>query len=294
MENLSLDKFNPGKAELTKLADKYRSIKIKGIDDTAGYEQASDAIKELVKVRRQIELAGKEYRAEALSFQRSVISLEKDLVEIIDPLEKDLKNQKATVDHQREMARRMKFLPHRKQVLAEIEFEAIREAYDSGALPDEFITDLCPTDEQIMQMDDDCFSEFVLDRKKAVLDAKTFLLQKREADIEKRRLADEAEQNRKKELEEAKEAGRKEAMQEFVKTAEPDKTESEVEYLGKQPADQDNENVFELPEFMVIQLDDTDDENYYTAVEASNGNTPYPPSHEHPTAVYKLVKYLYR
>ena len=244
MENLSLEKFYPGIAELNKLATKYLSLKIKGPDDIDGYNKVVEAIKDLVGIRRTIETNGKEFRAGALAFQRDVIAKEKHCIAIVENPEIKLKQQKQEIDNEREMIQRRKFLPHRKQVLSEIEFSAITEAYNAEALPDEFNAEMFPNDNQIMQMNDEQFSNFVLDRKNAVIDAKTFLLQKREADAAKKRLADEAEANRKKELDEAREAGREEALQSVGEPiAEPIAHESPAEYQNKQYPNHENRYV---------------------------------------------------
>lgn len=46
-----------------------------------------------------------------------------------------------------------------------------------------------------------------------------------------------------------------------------------------------------LPELMVIQIDDVDGDNVYYSANEENKNTPFPPSYNHPTAVYKLIKH---
>lgn len=47
-----------------------------------------------------------------------------------------------------------------------------------------------------------------------------------------------------------------------------------------------------LPEFMVIQIDDVDGNDiYYTAIEEGK-DTPFPPNGIHKTAVYRLQSYL--
>ena len=78
MEKLDIEKFNPTKAEIVALAEKYKSLTIKGVDDKQGYALVDEARKELKKVRVKIAKDGKLLRSEAVDFQKAVIAKEKD------------------------------------------------------------------------------------------------------------------------------------------------------------------------------------------------------------------------
>lgn len=45
-----------------------------------------------------------------------------------------------------------------------------------------------------------------------------------------------------------------------------------------------------IKRFMVIQIDDVDDDKVYYSAQDELTNTPFPPSDNHPTALYMLVK----
>lgn len=47
-----------------------------------------------------------------------------------------------------------------------------------------------------------------------------------------------------------------------------------------------------LPEYIQIQIDDFDDCSVYYSATAEEKDTPFPPSQNHPTGIYKLVKYI--
>ena len=51
MENINLDLFHPKKAELQKMADQYKNLDIKGLDDKEGYKLVHQAEMELKKAR---------------------------------------------------------------------------------------------------------------------------------------------------------------------------------------------------------------------------------------------------
>lgn len=120
MENLNLEKFSPKKAELIDLSKKYESLEIKGIDDKEGYELVDVARKDLKKVRVQISKDGKMLRQEALDFQKAVIAKEKELIQIIEPVEKSLEEKQNKIDIEKEKIVRKKLLPERIEKLKSI------------------------------------------------------------------------------------------------------------------------------------------------------------------------------
>lgn len=105
MQNLNIEEFNPKKAELTVMADKYRGLTIAGIEDKEGFKRVHEAQMELRSVRVDIEKKGKALREDALSFQKQVIALEKELVGIISPVEDALKAEKEKVESEKERIR---------------------------------------------------------------------------------------------------------------------------------------------------------------------------------------------
>ena len=113
--NLNLEKFNPQKAELTALSNKYKNLKISDINDKVWYAAVDTARKELKKVRVQIQKQWKEMRDEANKFAKSVISVEKELVAIVEETEKELQEKQDYIDNLKELEKRKKQEEIKKQ-----------------------------------------------------------------------------------------------------------------------------------------------------------------------------------
>jgi len=120
---LDLEKFSPTVAEMQTLADKYKGMQIKGADDKEGYKQVDQARKELKHARSNLEKMGKAMRKPALDFQKAVIQREKELVAIIEPVEKELVAVQVAADLERERENRKKILPDRLKQLEEIKIQ---------------------------------------------------------------------------------------------------------------------------------------------------------------------------
>lgn len=97
--------------------------------------QVEETIKKLVKVRRAIQAKGKEYRDDANAFNKSVLSKEKEYVEIIEPVELDFKKIVEDDKQNKIIAARRELLPNRKKHLSLLKVAM-------------------PTDEEILQLDD--------------------------------------------------------------------------------------------------------------------------------------------
>lgn len=156
--NKEIAEINPKKAELITLASKFGKLTIKGIDDTVGYNAVQSARKELQVARSTVIEQGKKLREEAIATQKAIIVLVDDLVDIIAPEEKRLKEIKDKIDHDKEIERRKKSLPERIEKLKEIDFTQISE-------------------ESLLEMSDTDFTEF-FNRCHAIY------LKKREAEAE--------------------------------------------------------------------------------------------------------------
>jgi hypothetical protein len=188
MENLNLEQFNPKKSELLSLADKYKSLEIKGLNDNEGYLAVDKGRKELKTARVEITKRGKELRDEAVKFQRAVISLEKELVGIIEPIEIELKNKQEKIDQERIMKQREALLPERKERL-----DLVGAEY---------------TDELLLTMDNADFESFSIEQKSIFLEKKEQAILEAQAKIDavNKRIAEEKhlEEQRKIAVEEAK------------------------------------------------------------------------------------------
>lgn len=95
---LDLEKFNPTKAEITELAERYKALVINGVDDKQGYKIVDLARKNLKAKRVEITKAAKLFRDEAIKYQKEVIALERSLVAVIEPTEKELKRKQDEID----------------------------------------------------------------------------------------------------------------------------------------------------------------------------------------------------
>ncbi len=113
----TLDEFNPTVEELTTLSTKYKGLKISWIDDKEWYEIVKRAQLDLWKKRVHIVKTLKEYRNDAIQFQKKVIQQEKDLVAIIEWTEDELKEERKRIDIEIEMEMRKKMLPERYELL---------------------------------------------------------------------------------------------------------------------------------------------------------------------------------
>lgn len=120
MENLNIEQFSPKKAELIALADSYKNLDIKGVDDKDGYAAVDAARKELKRHRVHVTKQGKALRQEALQFQKKVISLEKELIAIIDPVESMMIDKQEKIDQLILAKAREEQLPYRREKLASI------------------------------------------------------------------------------------------------------------------------------------------------------------------------------
>lgn len=178
--NFDIQKFNPTIAELTRLSDQYKGLKIAGIEDKDWYEKVKRAQLDLRDKRVYIEKTLKEVRQKAIDFQKAVIQQEKDLVAIIDWTEKELKAERARIDELVKIEGRKKVLPARKEELERC-----------GILA---------SDEQILTMDSDQFNQFVKDEVFRMLQEK----QKKEEEERLAKERAEAEKKRQEELEQAR------------------------------------------------------------------------------------------
>ena len=111
---MDLEKFNPTKAELQTLVDKYKGLSIGGVEDKGGYAIVNAARKDLKEKRVAITKLGKQLRDDANKFAKAVIGKEKELVAIIEPLEAKLSEQVTYIDN-------VAKLPERQARLKEIE-----------------------------------------------------------------------------------------------------------------------------------------------------------------------------
>jgi len=120
MEIKGLEKFNPTVAELTAMVEKTKGIKATDLKNKNQLVIVRSNRIVLKNARIKIAKIGKDLREEALSFQKQVISKEKELIAIIEPEEERLAS---IEDEAKELAikeERLKILPERKERLLSI------------------------------------------------------------------------------------------------------------------------------------------------------------------------------
>ena len=218
----SIEKFNPTKSELLLMADKYKNLTIKNIDDKEGYMAVYQARLELKKARVNLKKNGKAAREEALAYQKSVIALENELVGIIEPLEKDLEAKQAVIDKEIEKNKRKALLPQRRERLNNI---------NATATDDEIIS---MTDVEFQDFCNKAYSKFLEDKEKAIkIEEEKKAFELAEAETKKKAEQDKIEAERQAKIKE--ENDKLEADRRKIKE-EQDKIEAEKKKIADQKA----------------------------------------------------------
>jgi colicin import membrane protein len=182
---MEIQKFNPTKAELIAVVDEMKPLIEKEIKDVNDFALVDEGRKRLQKMRTNIQRFGKELRADYIAAQKEVIRQENELVEVIDPVEKALKDKQDAYYKAEEKKKRLLFLPARRAQMQEIE--------------------LMISDDTILAMTDEEFSKLYLEEKGFSLKKKEEAAElKRKHDAEDLRLAQEKLDNDRKELERQK------------------------------------------------------------------------------------------
>lgn len=204
MENdLNIEHFSPGIAELTKLAVEAKSITLPDLFDKDQLKKVKETRLELGRARVNITKVGKALRETALKFQRDVIAKEKEFIALVEPEEIRLKGLEDASEKAEDRKARLELLPARMTQIESI----------ADGLP-------FPVDEVLLDMDANTFMGYLNKR----------LADKNEADRQKltadqKKLDDEkGELQRKKDIVEAEERGRKAAAEK----SEQDKKDDEA------------------------------------------------------------------
>lgn len=170
---MEIQKFNPTKAEIQAVIDEVSTLTIKAVTDISGIEAMKTAKKRLGGYRIEITKFGKEQRSEAIRWQKEVLRQEKELLAMIEPTESRFKFELESIDLAKKREERKVLLPTRQEMLKEIEAEM--------------------TDDKILDMDENEFSNFYTESKMAYLEEKNRIAKEKELEAQ-----------RKVELEEAK------------------------------------------------------------------------------------------
>jgi type IV secretory pathway VirB10-like protein len=187
---LNIAKFDPLKAEVTKLVENIKNTVIVQPGDITGYELMKENKKVLQKKRVDITKDLKSEREGALAFQKAIIATEKELLAIIEPVENELDEKINAIDEIERREQRKALLPERLEKCKSIELEV--------------------TEELLLSLDEKSFATMFVE-----LQNKYLLEKQAKIDAENKRIADEklAEEQKKKHEEDikkaAEEAGKK-------------------------------------------------------------------------------------
>jgi len=118
MEPLNIEKFSPKKAELQALVLESQALTLPDPKDKEQVKKIKEARLKLRTARTTITKAGKEWRDEAIAFQRAVVAKEKELVAIVEPEEVRLEGLEAEAKQVQDREDRREFLPRRIERLA--------------------------------------------------------------------------------------------------------------------------------------------------------------------------------
>ena len=133
--NKFIVEFDYNKEQLLKIKEETSLI------DKSNVLEIEEAVKKLVKVRRAIQTKGKDYRDEANAFNKMVISKEKEYVEIIEPVELELKDLLEAEKQRQVIEARKELLPMKLQQLSVLKVKM-------------------PTENEILSLDDTQWIEF--------------------------------------------------------------------------------------------------------------------------------------
>lgn len=117
---MEIQEFSPSIAHLRTLAEKYKGLKINGVKDKIGYSAVDVARKNLKRQRVSVTRTGTAMRAGYIQAQKKVITLEREAINIIEPLEKELLIKQLRIDNLKEISERI-------QKLTDIKVEADTE-----------------------------------------------------------------------------------------------------------------------------------------------------------------------
>jgi hypothetical protein len=219
MENNGVINFDPIKAEVAALVENVRKTVIIQPGDITGYELMKSNKSVLQKKRKWVNDTFKSDRDFHTAHNKLNIEKEKEILSLIEPLETELGTAIDTIDESKRVERRKLELPERQERLA--------------------VINCVVTDEELLAMDKADFESFFTEKKSAFLEAKEQAIAEAQAkiDAENKRLADEAENARLRDISVAKaKADAEEATRLALLKAETDKIEAQAR-ADKEKAD---------------------------------------------------------
>jgi len=203
--------FDYNKEQLEALKNQFSIV------DKENKDELDNAVKVLVKARGIIQKQGKSYRDNANAYNKAVLAKEKEYVEIIEPLEIELKEKLAEIKNNEIIEARKELLPMKREQL------------------DLLATIEQPSDEFILSLDDTAWVEYYASQMKLDKDNKEDEAQKvkdaEEREARESQIAKDAEEKAKRDFEEAQ--AKKEAQE---KQEAENKARLEAEQKAQQEA----------------------------------------------------------
>lgn len=223
----SLEQFDPTAAKLTALLEETKHIVEVNLDDPEQLATVKRGRINLRNARVSIEKTGKEYRADALAYQKAVIAKEKELIAIIEPEEDRLKAFETQAEQLAEQRLRIAQLPERKARLEQLGI----------TLEDDIINSMTTLqfEQNVLQLTAEKNEaeakarQAEQDAKQAELDAREKEIKEKEQAAENERLAKEREEKARTEERERLEREQKEKEEREAKEkADAEKAEAEA------------------------------------------------------------------
>lgn len=149
-QDTALAKFRPLPKHLNDMSEKAKGFTLDDFKDAEKSKVAHDHRIALRDARVELQKIGKSLRADALTFQKTVISKEKELVAIVEPEEKRLKDLEEEAKRIEERKKREELIPKRKQRIIELVPEGVENPYLKG-------------DDELLDMDSQAFESFFND-----------------------------------------------------------------------------------------------------------------------------------
>lgn len=138
--------FNERETGLRQLASDFKGLKVNGVNDREGFTKLSKARITLKNERISIEKDGKALREGALKFQKSVIARENELIEIIRPVEMELKVEEQRIEYEKEAIRIEQERKEKQRVQDRInaldKFGYSIDLYEAHIMPDDKFNEL--------------------------------------------------------------------------------------------------------------------------------------------------------
>jgi len=210
MEKLDIEKFDPTTTEIQRIVNQGKGITVSDFTNKAQLKLVKEQRLKLRDIRVAIKKQGRMFRQEAIDFQRQVITKEKELIGLVEPEMKRLKDIEEKAEKEKIKAERVELLPKRKERLTTIG--------DDIEVPD--------SDDWLLDMDNPSFENYYNQR----------LADKNEKDrlaLEKKQQAIKAEEER---LEQEKEIRRREEKARKEEREKADRAEKERKDREKREA----------------------------------------------------------